>query len=142
MRRITTQIVKRLAEEAQYRHLHCIMGSRLGYRIRALLLTLLLAFGMSLLFVQGGLMAAEMAVSTGAGYVGPSGCDGCSGDDDGGTDTGVCLSVCGSAAQGMLPGEPAALPPAFRASFHIAHLIVDGRSSSPDHDPPRILTLI
>jgi hypothetical protein len=38
------------------------MGSQLGYRIRAFLLTLLLALGMSLSFVQGGLMSAEMAV--------------------------------------------------------------------------------
>jgi hypothetical protein len=117
------------------------MGSRLGQRIRALLLTLLLALGMSLSFVQGGLMAAEMAISAEFGDAGPSGCDGCSGGDDGKTDAGMCLSVCGSAAQGMPPGEPVALPPASRASFQAVHPLLGGRSHSPDHGPPKILTL-
>jgi hypothetical protein len=116
------------------------MGSCLGHRIRALLLTLLLALGMSLSFVQGGLMAAEMAISTEAGDARPSGCDGCGGDG-GKTDAGMCLSVCGSAAQGMPPGEPVALPPASRASFQGVHLLLGGRSHSPDHGPPKILIL-
>ena len=141
MRRITTRVFKRLAEEPQRRHLSSTMGSRLGDRIRALLLTLLLALGMSLSFVQGGLMSAEMAVSTHAGHAGASGCVGCSGGDDGETDAGMCLSVCGSAAQGMPPGEQAALPAASRAAFQAGYLVVGGRSHSPDHGPPKILTL-
>jgi len=116
------------------------MGSCLGHRIRALLLTLLLALGMSLSFVQGGLMAAEMAVAADEAHHGPSGCDRCGGDD-GKTDAGMCLSVCGSAAQGMPPGEPVALPPASRASFQAVHLLLGGRFHSPDHGPPKILTL-
>jgi hypothetical protein len=116
------------------------MSSSPGHRIRALLLTLLLAFGMSLSFVQGGLMAAEMAVSAEAGHTGSSDCDGC-GSGDGKTDAGMCLSVCGSAAQGMPPGEPVALAPASRASFQGVHLLLGGRSHSPDHGPPKILTL-
>ena len=116
------------------------MGSLPGHRIRALLLTLLLALGMSLSFVQGCLMAAEMAVSAEAAHPGPHGCDGC-GDGDRDLDASTCLSVCGSAAQGLLPGEPAALPPASQASFPAAWLVVGGRFHSPDHGPPKILTL-
>ena len=116
------------------------MGSSLGHRIRALLLTLLLALGMSLSFVQGGLMAAEMVMSAEAGEPGPNGCGGCGGDD-GKIDAGICLSVCGAAAQGLPPGEPVALPPASRASFQAVHLLLGGRSHSPDHGPPKIVTL-
>ena len=61
---------------------------------------------MSVGFVQGGLMAAEIAGA--AERFGPSGCAGCSGDHD--TDIDTCLSVCGSAAHGLLPGEPEDLP--------------------------------
>jgi hypothetical protein len=111
-----------------------------GHRIRALLLALVLAFGTSLSFVQGGLMAAEMAVAAEAGHTGTSDCDGCGGSDHD-TDAGMCLSVCGSAAQGLPPGEPVALPPASRASYQAVHLLLGGRSHSPDHGPPKILTL-
>ena len=116
------------------------MSSSPGDRIHALLLTLLLALGMSLSFVQGGLMAAEMAIAAEAGDLAPSGCDGCGGDD-GKSDAGMCLSMCGSAAQGMPPGEPVALSPASRAGFQAVHLLLGGRSHSPDHGPPKILTL-
>ena len=111
-----------------------------GHRVRVLLLALLLALGMSWSFVQGGLMAAEMAVSAEASHTGSSDCDGCSGSDHK-ADAGMCLFVCGSAAQGMLPGEPVALPPASRASFQVARLVLGGRSHSPDHGPPKIVTL-
>jgi hypothetical protein len=111
-----------------------------GHRIRVLLLALVLALGMSMSFVQGGLMAAELAVSAEAGHTGSSDCDGCGGSDHK-TDAGMCLSMCASAAQGILPGEPVALPPASRASFQVARLVLDGRSNSPDHGPPKTLTL-
>ena len=52
-------------------------------------------------------MAAEMAVSAEAGHTGSNDCDGCGGSDHK-ADAGMCLSVCGSAAHGMVPGEPAA----------------------------------
>jgi hypothetical protein len=111
-----------------------------GHRARVLLLALLLALGMSWSFVQGGLMAAEMAVSAEASHTGSSDCDGCSGSGHK-ADAGMCLSVCGSAAHGMLPGEPVALSPASSASFQAVHLLLGGRSHSPDHGPPKIVTL-
>jgi hypothetical protein len=115
-----------------------IMNPLPAHRLRALLLALLLALGMSLSFVQGGLMAAEMAVSADAGHPGPHGCDGCG---DGDVDASTCLSVCGLAAHGMLPGEPVALPSASRASFQAGYLIFGGCSHSPDPGPPKRLTL-
>jgi hypothetical protein len=132
--------VEGLADAIRPRHVMRTMKGLPGHRVRVLLLALLLALGMSWSFVQGGLMAAEMAVSAEAGHTGPSDCDGCGGSDHK-TDAGMCLSVCGAAAQGMLPGEPVALPPASRASFEIASLALRGCSHSPDHGPPKILTL-
>jgi hypothetical protein len=110
------------------------------HRTRVLLLAVLLGLGMSLSFVQGGVMAAEMAVAADGAHHGTSGCDGCGGSDHE-TDADMCLSVCGSAAQGLLPGEPAALSPASEASFQLARLLLGGRSHSPDHGPPKTLTL-
>jgi hypothetical protein len=95
---------------------------------------------MSLSFVQGGLMAAEMAVSAEAAQPGPHDCHGC-GDGDVDLEASMCLSMCGSAAQGLLPGEPAALPPASGASFQARYLVLGGRSHSPDPGPPRSITL-
>jgi hypothetical protein len=111
-----------------------------GHRLRILLLALALALGMTVSLVQAGLMAAEMVISAEAGGGGPSGCDGCGGDD-GKMDAATCLSVCGSAAQGMPPGDPVTPPPASRASFQVVHLLLGGRSHSPDHGPPKILAL-
>ena len=85
-------------------------------------------------------MAAEMAVSADAGHTGSSECDDCAGSDHG-TDAGMCLSVGGAAAHGMLPGELAAVPAASRASFQAGYLIFSGRSHSPDPGPPKSLTL-
>jgi hypothetical protein len=101
-----------------------------------LALALVLAVAMSVAFVQGGLMAAEIAVA--AERSGPSGCAGCSGDHD--TDIDTCLSVCGSAAHGLLPGEPVALFSTVRAGFRSARLVVAGRTTRPDHGPPKLLT--
>jgi len=69
------------------------------------------------------------------------GCHGCDGADDSAADAMSCLSVCASAAQGVLPGEPADLPWASRAAFRIAHVLGDGHVSSTDHGPPKLLTL-
>jgi hypothetical protein len=110
------------------------------HRTRVLLLAALLGLGMSLSFVPGSVMAAEMAVAADGAHHGASGCDGCGGSDHH-TDAGMCLSVCGSAAHGMLPAEPAALLPASRASFQAVRLVFGGRSHSPDHGPPKIFTL-
>ena len=108
------------------------------HRIRALLLTLLLALGMSVTFVHGGLMAAEMVVSAEASM--PTGCDGCTGDAAD-ADVLTCQSVCGSAAHGLLPGEPAARPAGARTIFGLTSPVLGGRSNRPDHGPPKILTL-
>lgn len=110
-----------------------------GYRIRAVLVAFLLALGMSLSVVQGGLMAVGMAVSAEAGHTGSSDCDGCGGSDHK-ADAAVCLSVCGSAAHALLTAELMALPPASEASFQTAHLLVNGLSDNPDHGPPKTLT--
>ena len=115
-----------------------LMNPSPEHRLRALLLALLLALGMSLSLVQGSLMAAGMALSAGTAQPGPHGCDGCG---DGDLDAGTCLSVCGSAGHGLLPGDPVALPPAARASFGALYLVLGGRSQSPDPGPPKVLTL-
>jgi hypothetical protein len=111
------------------------------HRTRVLLLTVLLGLGMSLPFVHGKVMLAEIAVAADCAHHGPSGCDSCGGGDHKHTDAGICLAVCGSAAQGLMPGELLALPAALRAGFQVAHLLVSGQSHSPDHGPPKILTL-
>jgi hypothetical protein len=110
------------------------------HRTRVLLLAILLGLGMSSSFVQGGLMAAEMAVAPEAGHTGSSDCDACGGGDHK-ADPGMCLSVCGSTAHGMLLIEPLALSPASQATFEAVRLLLGGRSHSPDHGPPKILTL-
>ncbi|MCC2665946.1 MAG: hypothetical protein K0S35_3868 [Geminicoccaceae bacterium] len=110
-----------------------------GHRIRAALVALVAALGMSFSVVQGGLMAAEMAVSAEAGHTGSSNCDGCGGSDHQ-ADAATCLSVCGSAAHALLTAELMALPPASEASFQAVHRLVAGLSSNPDHGPPKTLT--
>jgi len=111
------------------------------HRTRALLLAVLLGLGMSLSFVQGSLMAAEMAVAADGGQHGPSGCDGCGGSDHEDMDAGTCLAVCGTVAQGLLPGELLTLPSASRTDIQIARLHLSGQFHSPDHGPPKILIL-
>jgi len=130
-----------LANRSRSRHLGRTMKRWSGDRIRRLHLALVLALGMSLSFVHGGVMAAEMAVSAGSGGQGPSGCVECDGGGDGGASVSTCLAVCGAAAQGLVPGQPVALPPASGVSLQAVHLLLDGRCSSPDHGPPKILTL-
>ena len=46
-----------------------------------------------------------------------------------------------SAAQGLMSGELQTLPSASRTGFQVAHLRVSGQSHSPDHGPPKTLTL-
>ena len=106
---------------------------------RVLLLALLLAVGVSLSFVQGSLMTAEMAVATDGAHH-PSDCDGCAAGDQKGADAGTCVSVCGSAAQGLMSGELLTLPATSRTAFQAAHLLLSGQTNSPDHGPPKILT--
>ena len=110
-----------------------------GHRIRAVLVALVLALGMSLWVVQGGLKTAGMAVSAEAGHTGSTDCDGC-GASAHKADAAMCLAVCGSAAHALLTGEAMALPPASEASFQAVYLLVDGLSDHPDPGPPKTLT--
>jgi hypothetical protein len=128
-----------LVDAIRSRHVRRTMKGGSGHRIRALFAALVLALGMSLSVVQGDLMAAEMAVSADAGHAGSSDCDGCGGSDHK-TDAGMCLSVCGSVAHGLVPAELVVSPPASRASFRAVYLLLDGLSNSPDHGPPKTLT--
>jgi hypothetical protein len=105
---------------------------------RVLVLALLLGLGTSPSYVQGGVMAAEMGLATDGARHGPGGCDGC---DHERMDAGVCLAVCGSAAQGLMPAELLTLPSASRADFQTARVHLSGQFHSPDHGPPKILTL-
>jgi hypothetical protein len=104
-----------------------------GDRIRALLLALLVALGMSLWFVHGAVMAAEMAVAAEACHHGPDGCDGCDGDPD----SGRCLALCASAAQAMLPGELHLLQPESRSHCQVPDRCPGERSYRPEHGPPK-----
>jgi hypothetical protein len=111
------------------------------HRIRALLLAVLLGLGMSLSFVHGGVMAAEMVVAADGSHNGPSGCDGCAGGDHNGMNAATCLAACGPAAQGLMPGELLTLPLASRTDFQTARLHLSGQFHSPAHGPPKILIL-
>jgi hypothetical protein len=55
--------------------------------------------------------------------------------------TGTCPVLCGAAAQGLISGELLTLPSASRTAFQIAQQLVSGRSHTPDHGPPKTLTL-
>jgi hypothetical protein len=111
------------------------------HRTRVLLLAVLLGLGMSVSLVQGGVMAATMAVAADGAHHGSSGCDGCDGGDHKDMNAGTCLTVCGSAAQGLISGELQTLSSASRTGFQVAHLRVSGQSHTPDHGPPKTLTL-
>ena len=106
-----------------------------------MLLAVLLGLGMSLSFVQGGVMAAAMAVAADGAHRGSSGCDGCGGGDHKDMNAGTCLTVCASAAQGLMSGELLTLPSASRTGFQVAQLLRSGQSHTPDHGPPKTLTL-
>jgi hypothetical protein len=111
------------------------------HRSRVLFLAVWLGLSMSLSFVQGSVMAAEMAISAESGHQTPSDCDGCGGSGHKNADAGICLSVCGSASHVLMPADPPALPSASQTVFEGGELLVSGQTSSPDHGPPKILTL-
>jgi hypothetical protein len=111
------------------------------HRPRVLLLALLLGLGTSLSGVHSGVMAAEMTVTADEAHDRQGGCDGCGGGGHEGMDAGTCLAVCGTAAQGLIFGELLTLPSASRTAFELAQLLLSGQSHSPDHGPPKILTL-
>jgi hypothetical protein len=111
-----------------------------------LLLAVVLGVGMSLSFNQASAMLAKMAIATEMAHAGSDGCHACAGDDHGGADTlsclsFSCLSLCASAAQGLLPEEPADLVAASGAGLEIAHMLVSGHATTPDHGPPKLLIL-
>ena len=110
-------------------------------RTRVLLLAVVLGLAMSLSLVQGGVMAAEMAIAANDAHHGPSGCDGCGGGDHNDMNAATCLAACGPAAQGLMPGELLTLPLASRTGLQVARLHLSSQFHSPDHGPPKILTL-
>jgi hypothetical protein len=107
---------------------------------QALLLALLLGLGMSLSVFHDRLMAAEMAVMADDAHHRQGGCASCCGHHEG-MDADTCLAVCGTAAQGPMPEQLLTLPPASRSDVQIARLHLSGQSHSPDHGPPKILTI-
>ena len=109
--------------------------------IRTLVLALVLALGMSLSVIQGGLMTAEMAVAADGADHGAGGCGGCGGGDHQGIDTGICLTICGTTAQGLMPGELLTPPSASRMRLQVARLHLSGQFYSPEHGPPKIIIL-
>ena len=117
------------------------MKHRSWHRTRVLLLAVLLGLGMSLSFVQGSVMAAGMTVAANGTHQGPSGCDGCGGGDHDDMNAGTCLTVCASAAQGLISSDLLPLPSASQAGLRVDQLLLSGRFHSPDHGPPKILTL-
>ena len=109
---------------------------------RALLLAVVLGVGVSLSCAQGAPMVAAIALAANDAPHGPGGCGGCDGcGDHGGMDAGLCLAVCATPAQGLMPAEPLTLPPASRTEFQIDRLHVSGQLHSPEHGPPKILAL-
>lgn len=110
-------------------------------RTRALVLAVLLGLGMSLSCAQGGVMAAEMAVAADGADHSPGGCDGCGSGDHDGIDAGICLVVCGTGGQGLTPGDLLTLPSASRTDFQIDRVHLSSQFHSPDHGPPKILTI-
>jgi hypothetical protein len=111
------------------------------HRTQVLVLAVLLGLGMSLSCGQGGVMAADMAIAADHAHHEPGGCDGCGSGDHEGIDAGICLVVCGTAAQGLMPGELLRLPSASRTDFQVGSLHLSGQFHSPDHGPPKVLTL-
>ena len=91
---------------------------------------LALALAMSLSFVQGSVMAAEMAVAADDAHHGPSGCNGCGGGDHNDMNAGTCLAVCGPAAQGLMPGE------SVDAAISFSNRL-SGRSTAPKRPVPQ-----
>jgi hypothetical protein len=111
------------------------------HRTRVLLLALLLGVAMGLSFVQGSVMAVAMAATANGAHHGPSDCDGCGGGDHKDMKDAACLTVCASAAQGLMSGELLTLPSTSRIGFQLVHLLLSGQIVNPDHGPPKILIL-
>jgi hypothetical protein len=109
------------------------------HRTRVLLLAVLLGLGMSLSFVQGSMMA--MAVAADGVHPESNGCQGCGGNDHNHMNAGTCVTVCASAAQGLISEELLPPPSASRTPLHIDQVLLSGQSHRPDHGPPKILTL-
>jgi hypothetical protein len=96
---------------------------------------------MSLSCATGGVLTGETTVAVDDTHHGPGDCDGCRSGDHEGIDAGICLVVCGIAAQGLMPGELLTLPSTSRADFQIAGLHLSGEFHSPEHGPPKISLL-
>jgi hypothetical protein len=110
------------------------------HRTRALLLTVLLGLGMSWSFVQGGVMATEMAVAADGAQHAPGDCNGCAGGHQGMNAT-TCLALCGIVVQGLMSGELLTPPSVSRMGLQVARLHLSSQFYSPEHGPPKILIL-
>jgi hypothetical protein len=110
-------------------------------RTRVLLLAVLVGLGMSWSQVQGSAMAAEMALAADYVHHAPDGCDGCDAGDHNDMNAASCLAVCGSAAPALIPEELLALLSAPRTDLQSARPSFSSLFHSPDHGPPKILTL-
>jgi len=84
-------------------------------------------------------MSAHMAIAAATVDLGSDRCHGCDGADDVSADPVSCVSLCASAAHGLVPGESADLLSASRTAFQIAHVLGNGHVSSPEHGPPKLL---
>jgi hypothetical protein len=110
-------------------------------RTRILLLAVLVELSMSWSPVQGGAMAVEMTLAAGHVHHGPNGCDGCGGDDHNNMNAASCLAVCGAASPGLTPEELLTLLSVSRTDLQSARLSFSSQFHSPDHGPPKILSL-
>jgi hypothetical protein len=111
------------------------------HRTRILFLAFWLGLGMSLSVVQGGAMAVEMTLAADHVHHGPNGCDGCGGGDHNNMNASSCLAVCGTASPGLTPEELLTLLSVSRTDLQSARLSFSSQFHSPDHGPPKILSL-
>jgi len=132
---------KHLADRSRVAILNRIMKCWSWHRTLVLFLAVLLGLGMSLSSVQGSVMAMAMSIPADGAYHASSHCEGCGGGDHKDMNTATCLTLCASAAQALISGDLLTPPSASRTGYQIAQQLVSGRSHTPDHGPPKTLTL-
>jgi hypothetical protein len=96
---------------------------------------------MSLSYVQTSAMAVEMGIAAPMSTSGSDDCHGCDDGDLDGADLSSCLAVCGAAVQGLPPAQSADLPQASQSDLYTVDPVFSGRTNTPDHGPPKLLTL-
>lgn len=110
-------------------------------RLFALLLVAALAIGPGIHGVQASDMAAKMSVADDAagGVPMPSGCGGCTGDDDGMPM--ACSAICGSTISAILPTAPSVVPSPLASPTALFTTAVVDHHGPPDPYPPRPTSL-